>query len=209
MASVFFDSDGVVIRSRGSDGTFLWQSDLQAKLGIGPSVTAALFEQPRWNEILCGRRRFRDHLRAVFAAAGVTCSPDEFIEFWLANDLTWHTGVLELAERLTAAGHRLFIATNQDALRSAHIRTQPAVARLFDGVFASADLGACKPSVEFHTAVRRRLPLSSDAECVVIDDGQQNVDAAATAGWRGILFDPDRVPSHTPEYLRSELRSLL
>ena len=209
MAHVLFDLDGVVIRSRGSDARFLWQADLQATLGIGPSVTAAIFEQPGWNEILCGRQRFRDRLHVVFAAAGVACSPDEFIAFWLANDLHWHTGVLELAERLKAAGHQLFIATNQDALRSAHVRAQPAVATRFDGVLASADLGACKPSVEFFAAVRQRLPLSSDADCILIDDAPQNVDAAASAGWRGVHFDPDRVPSHTPAYLESALRRLL
>lgn len=209
MASVFFDLDGVVIRSRGRDKAFLWQADLQAKLGIGPAVTAALFRQPRWNEILCGRQGFRDHLRLAFDAARVTCSPDAFIEFWLANDLDWYTGVLELAEHLKASGHQLFIATNQDALRSAHIRQQPAVARLFDDVLTSADLGVCKPSVEFYTAVRRRLLLSSDAECIVVDDGQQNIEAAASVGWRGIRFDPDLLASHTPEYLASEIRSLL
>jgi putative hydrolase of the HAD superfamily len=209
MARVFFDLDGVVVRSRCRDKTFLWQAELQAKLGIGPSVTAALFQQPAWNEILCGRQSFRDHLQVVFGAARVARSPDEFIEFWLANDLNWYTGVLELAEHLKASGHQLFIATNQDALRSAHIRKQPAVTRLFEDVVTSAELGVCKPSAEFYTAVRQRLLLSADVECVVIDDGQRNIEAAASVGWRGILFDPDLLASHTPAYLASELRSLL
>jgi putative hydrolase of the HAD superfamily len=209
MARLLFDLDGVVIRSRGRDGTFLWQADLQARLGVGPAVTAALFRQPGWNEILCGRERFRDHVQTVFAAARVACSPDEFIAFWLANDLHWHTGVLEIAERLKASGHQLFVATNQEALRSAHIRAQPAVTRLFDEVFASADLGVCKPSAEFFAEVRRRLPLSSDVACIVVDDGQQNVDAARAAGWRGIRFDPDLLASHTPAYLEAEIRRLL
>ena len=141
MASILFDLDGVVIRSRRSDRTFLWQTDLQATLGIDPSVTAALFEQPTWNEILCGRQRFRDRLERVLDAARVPCSPDEFIAFWLANDLAWHTGVLALAERLKADGHQLFVATTQDALRSAHIRAQPVVTRLFAAVPWSLNWG--------------------------------------------------------------------
>jgi putative hydrolase of the HAD superfamily len=209
MARVFFDFDGVVVRSRSRDKTFLWQADLEVELGIGPSVKAALFQQPMWNEIICGRQHFRDHLRMVFQAARLTCSPDEFIEFWLANDLNWYTRVLELADHLKASGHELFIATNQDAIRSAHIRKQRAVTQLFDDVFTSADLGVCKPTVEFYTAVRRRLPVTSDVDCIVIDDAQRNIEAAASVGWRGVLFDPDLLPSHTPEYLASELRNLL
>jgi FMN phosphatase YigB (HAD superfamily) len=68
----------------------------------------------------------------------------------------------------------------------------------------------CNPSQQsLYAAVSRRLRLSSDVECIVIDDSQPNVEAAASAGWRAILFDPDRLATHTPEYLEAEIRRLL
>jgi putative hydrolase of the HAD superfamily len=209
MAMIFFDFDGVLVRSRFQDKNFLWTKNIEADLGLPPEVRDELFQQPEWNEIISGRRSFREKLSATFLRHGIRLPAEEFIQFWLTNDLNWYPEVLELAMDLRKAGHMLYIASNQDTLRGHHIRQQKEVAALFSDVLTSADLGVCKPSSDFYRKIREQYFSGSAKDLVAVDDDSRNIEAAAQDGWRGCCFNPDIDPSHSIEFLRTSLEPLL
>jgi putative hydrolase of the HAD superfamily len=209
MAKVFFDFDGVLVRSRFQDKSFLWTKDIETDLGLPPEVRDELFQQPEWNEIISGRRNFREKLAATFLHHGIQLGAEEFVQFWLSKDLNWYPEVLELATDLKNAGHLLYVATNQDTLRGRYIRQQKEVTALFSDVFTSADLGVCKPSSDFYRQIREQYFAGSAKDLVVVDDDQRNIDAAIQDGWRGCCFNPDIELSHSIEFLRAKLGSLL
>jgi len=56
-----------------------------------------------------------------------------------------------------------------------------------DGGIFSCDVLLVKPEPEIYEALTEKYDLEP-AECVFIDDHQENVDAAAALGWHGLLF---------------------
>ncbi|MFN7904300.1 MAG: hypothetical protein ACK5P5_03880 [Pseudobdellovibrionaceae bacterium] len=96
---IFFDFDGVLVRSRSVDKTFLWQKNLEHDLKISSGMTKLIFRQPEWNEILSGKIDFRFKIETLFSQHALSISADEFIEYWLKHDLHWRDDILHLASR--------------------------------------------------------------------------------------------------------------
>jgi HAD superfamily hydrolase (TIGR01509 family) len=206
MAAIVFDFDGVVVRSRLRDGTFVWQENLETDLGISVDLRNQIFKQPEWNEMLCGRMDFNEHLTKIFTAHTSRAKPKDFIKYWLANDLNWNRAVVEVAGEFRADGHFTYIATNQDRIRGEHIRKQPETADCFTKVFTSADFGVAKPDLQFF----RQLKASVESEpAIMVDDDPSNIAAAKDCGFLGLCFNPDVEISHTTDWLRESLSQLL
>jgi putative hydrolase of the HAD superfamily len=205
MANVFFDFDGVLVRSRLPNGSFLWKEKLETDLGISSDIQAKIFERPHWIEIIMGRAAFRPHLAKIFNTYRLNLDPEVFVEYWLQRDLNWYKEVLDLAEGLKDSGHDLYIATNQDQIRGQHIRRQVEVQRLFQAVFTSADIGVAKPDDAYFRDIARRFDDDSSKVFLVIDDDIRNIKAAESIGWRGCHFDPDLDPESSIARLRKAL----
>jgi putative hydrolase of the HAD superfamily len=131
------------------------------------------------------------------------------IQYWLSKDLNWYPGVLNVAADLKAAGHSLYIATNQDILRSNFIRRQAEVGTVFKHVFTSSDLGICKPNPAFYCQIIERFFADSADGLIVIDDDYRNIAAAEQNNFKGLCFNPDLEPLHNAEHLRAALINLL
>ncbi len=210
MARLFFDFDGVLVRSRLADRTFLWQENLDRDLKIPYSIKSILFQQPDWSEIVSGKGNFKHKVEEIFRQNNLSISAQEFIDYWLSQDLNWHHDVLAVAASLKQDGHSLYVATNQDALRANYIKKQDKILKIFDAVFASCELGICKPSPKFFQAIQNQNNFSASQDVfVMMDDDQRNVDAASSVGWQGIRFDPDLEKSHSAAYLQRTLSSVL
>lgn len=206
MANIIFDFDGVLVRSRLLDKTFLWQQTIESDLGLPQTLREKIFKQPEWNEIICGQNDFRKRLEKIFSNSPKV---DEFIQYWLAKDLDWYLPVLNLASGLKSTGHDIYIGTNQDRIRSAFIRTQPEVENIFTKVFVSCEIGVCKPNSEFYIKIVERFPQEDLSSFIVIDDDQRNVEAASKIGLKGIYFNPDLEKEHTAEFLKTSLASTI
>jgi HAD superfamily hydrolase (TIGR01509 family) len=90
--------------------------------------------------------------------------------------------VLEVIERLLAAGHPLGLATNFcRTLLNLLIENDPVLSRL--EVCCSSDIGLVKPSQEFFHHASRMLPAE---EIVFVDDREVNIQAASAFGWTAI-----------------------
>ncbi len=98
-----------------------------------------------------------------------------------------------LLRRLAAAGHPMFFLSNMpapyaDALEATHRFLAPPPGGLFrDGVF-SARVGVVKPEPAIYALALQRFGTAA-AETLLIDDLQDNVDAALAAGWQALRFE--------------------
>lgn len=203
---IVFDFDGVLVRSRFSDKTFIWSKNLSQDLGISIDLAKHVFLKPEWNDIVCGRRDFRPFLRSVFKTFGVSVDVEEYFAYWLKNDLNWRLEIFEILNSLKTKGYELSVATNQDKIRADFIREQEDVLKFFNRVYASSEIGFCKPDSRFFEKVREDLAGSS-TDLLLIDDDSRNVEAALRDGWQAIHFDPDLNTGHNCEYLKKSLKT--
>ena len=111
-------------------------------------------------------------------------------------------------ERLRASGHRVYVATggsetNEAALRGAGLSA------LIDGMFSGHSQDAHKGRKAYWADVPKSLG-ARPADCVLVDDRLDYLEAAASVGIVGLLLD--RKGAHRPEgmppYVAATLRNL-
>ena len=202
---ICFDFDGVMVRSRHEDKTFLWSMALAPDLNFPMDLRATLFALPHWHDIVTGKKDFRDRLDLLFRDADAPCSVDTFVEYWLEHDLNWYDEIVTIARDAKARGAELYVTSNQDRLRSAYLRRQPLVQDLFNAIVTSSDLGVAKPDPLFFRKAFDVIGAADGDRPILIDDDSRNVAAAIDAGWTGIYFNPDLDPAATPAVLRNKL----
>jgi 2-haloacid dehalogenase len=102
-------------------------------------------------------------------------------------------GTVEILAALKNAGVPLYAITNfaPDTFREAQARF-PFLADSFIDIVISGDERLIKPDPAIYRVLLERQKLQA-ADCVFIDDSQKNVDAAASLGFKALLFtSPDR-----------------
>jgi glucose-1-phosphatase len=183
---ILFDLGGVLVEARGREA-------LQALLpALEPDAIMA-----RWLVSPAVGRFERGQIpREAFAAEfvaewGLPLGPDEFIESFAG----WVTGFFDGAEalvRTVRARHRVACLSN---INSVHWERLPALADLFDAIFASHLTGLMKPGRAAFEHALRELDVRPEAVCY-FDDLPQNVEAARAVGMRafrvGALSDIER-----------------
>jgi len=93
----------------------------------------------------------------------------------------------EIIPLLKARGQRVFLLTNAPLAfhREAHrLPTLP----LFDGIFASCDVGMLKPDPAIYRAFLRKFDLRAE-DCLFIDDVRANIEGAASVGMAGHCYE--------------------
>jgi glucose-1-phosphatase len=135
----------------------------------------------------------------VTSAVGATLSYDAF--YGMYNDIfTANPPVIGVLGRVKAAGYRTLLLSNTDPERFAFVRRCFPEIGLFDGFVLSCELKLLKPDPAIYLAAAR-LAGSEPAECVFIDDMEENVAGAVATGLAGILYRPETD-------LEAELRNL-
>ena len=84
---------------------------------------------------------------------------------------------------------RVGLLSNNYPVVSDHLRARPEFGR-FDALVFSNELGAKKPAPESFAALETAMQHPANLVAFV-DDVQQNIDAANTAGFHGILYHHD------------------
>jgi HAD superfamily hydrolase (TIGR01509 family) len=125
----------------------------------------------------------------VSEIAGVDIPYGEFYEIY--NDIfTPNPPVLEVLRAVKAAGYKVLLLSNTDPERFAFIRRRFPEIGLFDGYVLSYELKLLKPDPAIYLAASR-LGGSEPAECVFVDDMEENVKGAIEAGLAGIHYRPE------------------
>jgi putative hydrolase of the HAD superfamily len=125
----------------------------------------------------------------VADAAGVDWSPARVHELWAADFRSWisvEPGTVELLQALHDGGTRLALLSNAGFDFSDPFRHSP-MARHFEAMFVSAEMGLLKPDPEIYRVTARELGIPLE-QMVFIDNKKINVDAAVALGVTGHVF---------------------
>ena len=190
--ALLMDADGVMQYPRKG-----WLTDM-ARLG-GAGFVPEVFR--RELTTLTGKVDLRDVVGEILQRRGRDCTVDDIMEIWTRIDVD--TFMLDLVDRVRAAGVTTALATNQQSYRGGYIQANLPYADHFDHQFHSFEVGIAKPDPEFFTHIVEALGIEP-AEAVFVDDVLANVRGAEHAGLNAVHFD------HTDTYghLRCRLLAL-
>jgi HAD superfamily hydrolase (TIGR01509 family) len=125
----------------------------------------------------------------VMTIVGADMSYGEFYEIY--NDIfTPNPPAIDVLARVKAAGLKTLLLSNTDPERFGFVRRRFPEVGLFDGFVLSYELKLLKPDPEIYLAAAR-LGRSDPADCVFIDDMEENVRGAVEAGLAGIHYRPE------------------
>ncbi|MBN8934699.1 MAG: HAD-IA family hydrolase, partial [Rhizobium pusense] len=107
--------------------------------------------------------------------------------YWFENDARLNTQLLDELHPPRAAGKRVYLATNQEHVRAAHLVEVLGLGSYCDGVYYSAALASRKPDQAFFekAAALSGFPPS---QVLLVDDTAANIDAARACGWNAIQW---------------------
>jgi len=111
--------------------------------------------------------------------------------FDMYNDIfSLNMAAVDVLARVKAAGYKTLLLSNTDPERFGFVRRRFPEVQLFDGYVLSYELKLLKPDPAIYLAAAR-LGRSEPAECVFIDDMEENVKGAVDAGLAGIHYLPE------------------
>ena len=177
--AVLFDVDGVLCVP-----PELFSVRYARDNGINIADITAFFSGPFFQSTI-GKADLKDLLAEHSQVWRWSGTADELLDYWFKAEHVVNQPVIAYVQQLRAQGIKCYTATNQERYRAAYIR-DTMFPNLFDGYYASCDLGVAKPSLEFFDIILRQLidtgVIASTDEVAFFDDSQGNVDAAAKMG---------------------------
>ena len=182
--AVIFDYGGVLARTVDPEPRAAWERDL----GLTPgTLTATVHDKRLWVAAQNGDIDSDAHWQAVGAALGLSESQLRGLRAsFYAGDVL-NQRLLARIDRLRQQGMALGLLSNFSTDLRGMLEAQD-LARRFDHIAISAELGVMKPDAAAYEAILGMLALPASA-CVFIDDLPANIAAARALGMHGITFE--------------------
>ena len=187
LKALMLDVDGVLITPRPGG----WAADLERDLGLSRAALAEHFFAVHWDDVVMGRASLHERLAPVLAQIAPHLTSERLAAYWFEKDAILDTQLLDDLAQVRARGVALHLATVQEHLRAEYIWTALGFRERFDAMHYAAELGCGKPDPAFFARVAERTGLRP-AEMLLIDDRQENVEAAMAAGWGGLHWTGER-----------------
>ncbi len=192
MRAVLFDMDGVLLQNWGPhhEKRKRWDADMERDFGISQqALTDAFFADVFVNQVLTGKIGLREALAAILPTIGFRGRIDDFVAYWLARDANVDLDLIEIVKKLRASGKvKLYIATNNEAVRSTYLWEEVGFKNWFDDIFYASDLGVAKPKAAFFEACAARMG-ALDQPPLFFDDYDVYARGACAYGWEGVVFN--------------------
>lgn len=151
--ALMVDVDGVLIDGRPEDGR-PWHTSVEQDFGFTPDTLHEQFFAPHWEDIVLGRAGLLERLSTALQKIAPHVSPAALVSYWFERDSRLVALLLPELSLARANGVGVYLATNQEHLRAAHLMDTLGLAEHVDGIFYSARLGARKPDTEFFAKVQ-------------------------------------------------------
>ncbi|EIW87254.1 HAD-like protein [Coniophora puteana RWD-64-598 SS2] len=180
------------------DVLFTWTPPAASKLS-----RKALFSSAAWHDYECGRINDGDvFCEAVSRETGLTKADVE--GFYAEARPTLHVNeeLLAIIRDIKARQFQVLLMSNISSPDFEDLLTRFDDWAVFDGVFISAEVGLCKPEIGFYEHVIAESGIDP-RKSVFLDDKAKNTDAAASLGFRDVVYDDMAHVAHT---LRSLFR---
>jgi len=130
----------------------------------------------------------REFYERVTAKLSARVGYDDFAAAYV-DVFTVNAPAFEALKRLKGR-HRLVLVSNVDELRFGFIRRRFPEIMFFDDYVLSYELKVMKPDAEIYRVALEKAG-APPAECVFLDDMEENIRGAAALGIPGILYRPD------------------
>jgi len=126
------------------------------------------------------------------AVCGVVAADVAYVPFFaMYNDIfELNVPAADVLRRVHAAGYKTTLLSNTDPERFGFVRKRFPEILFFDDYVLSYELRLIKPDPAIYLAAAHRAGCPP-AECVFIDDMEENVRAAVATGLRGIHYRPE------------------
>ena len=184
--ALIFDVDGVLIKTHGDSGGYIWSKNIKEDLGIRKKHFIHIFKN--WNALITGKTESREYFKSVFKYPDfqdLKISHDDFIKYWLEMDDNIDAEMREIYDSIDLPK---YLGTNQESLRSDHILNLLKIDKKH--LFASYEIGYKKPSKEFFNHIEHVLSLKPK-NIMLIDDKKENVEGALSKGWQAYHYRGD------------------
>lgn len=181
---LMLDVDGVLL----SDAR-PWVANLEADLGLSPTMLQARFFKKHWHKIIVGEADIESVLALVLEQLGAKVSAADVLTYWFSHDARVEPSVLADVDDLRVGGWKVFLATNQEHARAAYLMQNLGLKAHVDGIAYSARLGARKPDAAYFREAQKLTGGANDAH-LLVDDTQANVKAARKFGWSAQHWEP-------------------
>ncbi len=167
---------GPMFSHSGRDDEFFFTEvfghEIQARISAGTPIMQLIHERqhafPEWHE--------------------------EIAAYWLQWDrmLVGNIdGTVSVAAELRERGYRLYVLGNWSREEFDRARSRLSFLGLFEDVLISGDCGILKPDPGIYALAESRFGLVPE-NTIFIDDRADNVEAALTRNWNGIMFENPR-----------------
>jgi putative hydrolase of the HAD superfamily len=183
LPGVIFDLGGVLLRwdTRAIVAAAFAEPDARA------TVHQAVFAHPDWLELDRGTLSEEAAVRRFAARSGqppaALCALMEHVR----RGLVPLPESVELLEELGAVGVPLYCLSNMHARNITYLTERYTFLRRFRDAVFSAQVQMIKPEPGIFALAAARFGMAPGS-CVFVDDARPNVEAAARAGWRALLF---------------------
>jgi HAD superfamily hydrolase (TIGR01509 family) len=125
----------------------------------------------------------------VTETVGAELSYAAFFDMY-SDIFTLNRAAVDVLARVKAAGYKTLLLSNTDPERFGFVRRRFPEILFFDAYVLSYELKLLKPDPAIYLAAAR-LGGSEPAECVFIDDMEENVKGAVAAGLAGVHYLPE------------------
>jgi putative hydrolase of the HAD superfamily len=151
------------------------------------SRAVALFRTPIWLALNRGEVSVAEAQHVYRTEHGLTDAESHALFFHIMAHEVPIDGTENIAQRLKAAGFRLFGLTDNVREIVAHLRQTYSFCNILEGVVVSADVGILKPDRRIYEHLLQSFDLARD-ETVFVDDVPANVEGARQAGMEALVF---------------------
>lgn len=182
-----FDADGVTTSPK------RFAVDLERDHEVTPDELLPFFQGP-FQACLVGKADLKVEIAPYLALWGWQGSVDEFLLYWFRSEHEINATVVKGIERLRSSGVACYLATNQERYRTQYMRAEMGFGNVFNGIYASADAGCKKPSIEFYQKLLQAIDPTRSVrheEIIFWDDTEANVLAARIFGIQAFQFTGD------------------
>ncbi len=179
--AILYDVDGVIV----STGFF---SERFAKEYQTPIERLLPFFKVVYGDCQLGKADLYTELDKVKDDWGYPGDTSELIEYWFSDILpNLNKELIDSVVKLRDQDTKCYIATNQEINRAEYLWEDAGLSNYFDGIFASYEIGAKKPSTQYFDYVTNKLQMLPE-EIIFFDSDPKIVDAASAYGMRAFLY---------------------
>lgn len=176
---VLFDFDGVLNKSN------IAFQILTERFAITHEQILNFFKEN--TNIWRGKNDLILELNTFFQTHKINIDAQEFVSFWLENDLHIIQDHLDYMLSLKKRGYTVCLASNQEYYRAQYIRDHVSEIQELDYVFFGSEIGYIKYDIEYWNHVIKTLGVSPE-EILLIDDQKGILAIAEQVGIDGLLY---------------------